>query len=213
MSKQAIMKVIGVGAVIAALIWFNQTYLQLTPASLREWITSFGWIAPILYVVLYTVRPLILFPASILSLAGGLAFGAIWGTALTVVGATAGAIVAFFAARYMGKSLVQKEWTGKMKKVQQQMESKGLIYVLFLRMIPLFPFDLISYLAGISKVKFRDFLIGTFFGIIPGTFAYTFLGASFADGRWQDIVIAAAVFVVALIIPLVLKKRLEGEVQ
>lgn len=210
--KKTIFKAIGLLALIGLILWFNQVYLELTPTDIRTWILSFGWIAPILYVVLYTVRPLILFPASILTLAGGLAFGAIWGTVLTVLGATAGAVVSFIVARYLGKSFVKKEWTGRMKKAQDLMEQKGLIYVLFLRFIPLFPFDLISYLAGISKVKLRDFFIGTFFGIIPGTFAYSFLGSSFAEGNWKDIAIAAGVFILALVIPLMLKKRMEGEI-
>ncbi|MFD2673262.1 TVP38/TMEM64 family protein [Marinicrinis sediminis] len=208
-----VLKLGAVVGLIAGMIWFNQSYLELTPADIRTWILSFGWVAPLLYILLYTVRPLILFPASVLSLAGGLAFGALWGTVLTVIGATAGAIVSFFVARFMGKSLVKMEWKGSFSKIQHQLEKRGLLYVLLLRLIPLFPFDLISYIAGVSKIRFRAFLTGTFFGIIPGTFAYNFLGSSFADGDPGKIAIAAAVFLLALIIPLLFRKRLEGEIQ
>jgi uncharacterized membrane protein YdjX (TVP38/TMEM64 family) len=207
------LKVTAILAAIALLLWFNQTYLQLTPTDIRTWILSFGWLAPLLYVILYTVRPLILFPASVLSLAGGLAFGAIWGTILTVIGATAGAVLSFVIARFMGHSLVRTDWKGNMKKVQIQLENRGLLYVLLLRLIPLFPFDLISYVSGVSKIRFRAFFIGTLFGIIPGTFAYNFLGSSFTEGGWRDILIGAAVFLGAMAIPLLFRRRLEGDIQ
>jgi uncharacterized membrane protein YdjX (TVP38/TMEM64 family) len=100
-----------------------------------------------------------------------------------------------------------------MKKIQQQLEQRGLLYVLLLRLIPLFPFDLISYISGISKVRFKAFFIGTLFGIIPGTFAYNLLGSSFAEGQWQDILIAIIVFLLAIAIPIGFRKRLEGDIK
>jgi uncharacterized membrane protein YdjX (TVP38/TMEM64 family) len=206
-------KIVVLLIVIALLLWFNQSYLQLRPYDIRLWILSFGFIAPVLYVALYTVRPLILFPASILSLAGGLAFGALWGTVLTVIGATAGAVVSFSLARTMGKNLAKKQWQGNMGKVQRQLEHKGLLYVLLVRLIPIFPFDLISYVAGVSKVRFKAFFAGTLFGIIPGTFAYNFLGASFVKANWQDTLVAVIVFVLAITIPILFRKRLEGDVK
>lgn len=211
-SKSAAIKIFSIIVTILLVIWFNHSYLQLTPIDIRTWILSFGWLAPILFVIMYTVRPLILFPASILSLTGGLAFGAIGGTILTVIGATAGAVLSFLLARFMGKSLVRMNWSGRFAKVQTQLENRGLLYVLLLRLIPLFPFDLISYVSGVSKIRFRAFVIGTFFGIIPGTFAYNFLGSSFAGGNKSDILIAVAVFLVALSVPILFRKRLEGDI-
>lgn len=210
---RTILKICTVLAAVIWLLWFNHAYLQLTPADIRVWILSWGWMAPILYVILYSIRPLILFPASILSLTGGLAFGAFWGTLLTVIGATLGAILSFSVARLLGKNIVRMEWKGSLSKVQKQLESRGLWYVLLLRLIPIFPFDLISYASGVSNVRYRSFVTGTFFGIIPGTFAYNFLGSSFAEGNVQDILVAAAVFVLALVIPIFLRKRLEGDIQ
>lgn len=211
MKKNAVLKITAIAALITLLVWFNQTFLKLSPVQIRTWILSFGWWAPLLYIVLYAVRPVILFPASLLSLAGGLAFGALWGTVFTVIGAMAGAALSFAAARHLGKSLTRLEWKGNMKKLQQQLEKRGLFYVLLLRMIPLFPFDLISYLSGVSNIRFRHFIIGTLFGIIPGTFAFNFLGSSLASGGIRDILIAVAIFIAALVIPIRFRKRLEGE--
>lgn len=206
-NKSSILKVIGLLIVVGVLLWINHTYIHVTPKGIRDWILSFGWIAPILYIVLYTIRPLVLFPASVLSLTGGLAFGALWGTVFTVIGATLGAVLSFLVVRYMGKNLNQKSWTGNWSKLEKNLVEKGFTYVLILRLIPLVPFDLISYAAGVSKIRLRAFVYGTLFGIIPGTFAYNFLGASFTKGSLREIIIAAIVFLAALVIPLMFKKK------
>lgn len=197
--------------VIGFLVWFNSEYIQITPEEIRHWILSFGWFAPFLFIIVYTLRPMILFPASILSLSGGLAFGALWGTIFTIIGATAGAILSFFIARKLGGNFVKKQWSGKSATIQKQLEEKGFFYVLLLRLIPLLNFDMISYLAGISKVKFQSFLFGTLLGIIPGTFAYNFLGASVVDGDWVTILIAILLFLIVMFIPILSSKRLKDK--
>lgn len=75
------------------------------------------------------------------------------------------------------------------------MERRGFLYVFVLRLIPLVSFDLLSYAAGISKVRFRSFLLATVLGMIPGTLAYSFLGASLASGSVTTVFIVALVFV------------------
>jgi uncharacterized membrane protein YdjX (TVP38/TMEM64 family) len=155
--KKKIIKAIIISLFVLGLIWFYQTYLQISPQQIRDWILSFGIFAPVLFMIIYTIRPLILFPASILSLGGGLAFGAFWGTVLTVVGATAGAVLSFWVARKLGKNIANKTWKGKGEVVQHQLEEHGFLYVILLRLIPVINFDIISYLAGISKIKFKAF--------------------------------------------------------
>jgi uncharacterized membrane protein YdjX (TVP38/TMEM64 family) len=180
---------------------------HLSPSTIQTWILSFGWAAPILYILIYTVRPLILFPAAILSLTGGLAFGPLWGTLYTVAGAALGAVLSFMAARVLGKRLVRKKWTGQWLKVEKQLEERGFLYIFMLRLIPLFPFDLISYASGVSKIKITAFLFGTLLGIVPGTFAYNFLGSSFVHGNMQTIILAAVISVLVLLIPLLLRRK------
>ncbi|KQX68144.1 TVP38/TMEM64 family protein [Paenibacillus sp. Root444D2] len=193
--------------VIGGLLWLNYKVLHLGPEDIRAWILSFGWASPVLFIFIYAVRPLILFPASVLSLTGGLAFGPVWGTVYTIVGATIGAVLSFWLARFLGNKLVSTRSKEKWGKLEKQLQQKGFIYILLLRLIPIFPFDLISYGAGVAKVNFSAFLFGTLLGIIPGTFAYSFLGSSFLHEKKSYIVIAVIVFVLVTLIPLVLKKR------
>lgn len=211
-NKQTIIKVTALVAVVIFLFWFNHNFLQLSPTNIREWILSFGLWAPLIFIVLYIFRPLILFPASVLSIAGGLAFGALWGTLYTVIGATIGAVLSFMVARKLGKNIVKKEWKGNFYKIQTQLERNGFFYVVMLRFIPVFNFDMISYAAGISKIKLRAFFMGTLLGIIPGTFAYNFLGSSFADeGGIHSILLAIAVFIIILVIPLLIRKKYQSK--
>ncbi len=207
MSQQRkILKIISIVAIVIGLIWFSRSYLNISPTEIKEWILSFGMWAPILYIVLYTVRPLIFFPASVLSITGGLAFGALMGTVYTVIGATLGAVVAFLVAKKLGKGVI-KNGAGKVDQIQQQLEQNGFIYVLIFRLLPIFNFDLISYAAGLSKVRLLPFFLATLIGIIPGTFAYNFLGSSIVSKDPRIIIGAIIVFLILTIVPWYLQKR------
>ena len=189
-------------------IWFSHSYLQLDVNKIRDWILSFGVLSPIIYILLYTIRPLIFFPASILSIAGGLTFGVLMGTIYTIIGATSGAILSFYVARLLGKNMMNKDWKGNGKKIQYQMEKNGFLYILLFRFLPIINFDLISYLAGISKVRISAFFFGTLIGIIPGTFAYNFLGSSFISGNPKIIMAAVFVFLLLTIVPILVRNRM-----
>lgn len=146
---------------------------------------SFGVIAPIIFIALYMFRPLILFPASIMSIVGGMTFGAVAGTIYTVLGASLGAALSFFIARKLGMRFVkqkQEKSGGKLEKIQADIERKGFLYVFFLRMIPLFNFDLISYTSGLSRVKFFSFFTATLIGIYQEPLLITFWEVVFYQG-------------------------------
>lgn len=192
---------------IGLAFWLGRSVLDVDAEQLRFWIESYGIWAPLVYIVLYTIRPLIFFPASLLSLAGGLVFGVWLGTLYTIVGAVSGAILSYAVARGLGKKIIQKNWDGKAAKIQQQMEQNGFLYVLVFRLIPVINFDLISYLAAFAKVRFVSFALATLIGIIPGTFAYNFLGSSAATGNPKIILAASIVFILLTIIPVYFRKR------
>lgn len=192
---------------VGGLIWLGRSVFQVNANDLRSWILSFGIWSPVIYIVIYTLRPLLFFPASILSIAGGLAFGAWLGTLYTIIGATLGAMLSFYVAKTLGKKLVRKTWNGNARKIQSQMEQNGFFYVLLFRFIPVINFDLISYVAAFAKVRFSSFALATLVGIIPGTFAYNFLGSSFVSGNPKIIVLAVIVFVILTVVPILLRNH------
>ncbi|HSI67245.1 MAG TPA: TVP38/TMEM64 family protein, partial [Planococcus sp. (in: firmicutes)] len=207
MNKRQLTKGLLIAIAVAVIIWLSRSVLEVDANDLRNWILSFGLWAPIMYIIIYTIRPLVFFPASVLSIAGGLAFGAWMGTIYTIIGATLGAMLSFYVAKTLGKSLVKKDWSGNAGKIQAQMEENGFFYVLLFRLIPVINFDLISYMAAIAKVRFGSFALATLIGIIPGTFAYNFLGSSFVSGNPRTIFFAVLVFVVLTVVPILIRNR------
>ena len=211
MQRKTLLKRGLVLTVVLILLVFNSRYLNIQPIEIREWILSFGLLAPVLYIIIYTLRTLILFPSSILTIAGGLAFGALWGTVLTVIGATGAAALAFWVSRKLGKNIAAKRWKGKGEKIQEQLASNGFFYVLVLRFIPIFNFDMISYLAGVSRVKFQPFILATALGIIPGSFAYVFLGSSLAAPNLETLLLAGAIFIVISALPFIFSRKVRSK--
>ncbi|WP_273122320.1 TVP38/TMEM64 family protein [Bacillus weihaiensis] len=210
MKKKTIGVMLSLIVVVGFIILFNQRVLNFTPDTIQKWILSLGILAPIIYIILYTVRPLILFPASVLSLAGGLAFGPLYGTLLTITGATLGAYLSFLVSRKIGGKWVEKKSGERMERIKRILEKNGLLAILLLRLIPLFPFDLISYAAGLSKIKGWHFILGTLIGIIPGTFAYNFLGASTTSNSMVTIVGAVIIFLLVMMIPALFKNKFKA---
>ena len=134
-----------------------------------------------LFMLTYIVQTGLSLPgATILSLAAGALFGPWRGTLYVVTAATLGAGIAFLAGRYLFRDWVVKKFGGKLEGINRELETRGLNYLLFLRLIPLFPFFLINLAGGLTRLPLRTFLLGTFVGIIPGSFVYVNAGAGLA---------------------------------
>lgn len=121
-------------------------------------------------------------PGTPLTLLAGVILGTYLGTIVSLVGNVLGATLAFLLARYVLKDYVQNKILVKYPKIKEYenlLFKKGFLTVVFLRLIPLFPFNALNFLLAVTQVKFRDYFFGTILGIIPGTFAFVFLGESF----------------------------------
>lgn len=156
----------------------------LHPGMIKEKILMFGMFAPAVYVLFYAVATVVFIPGAPLTIAGGALFGSVFGTLYVVVGATIGAILAFLLARFFGRDFVgilESERWKKLGEYDKKIEENGFGAVLFFRFVPLFPFNGLNFALGLTKVKFKDYFWGTFMGIIPGTFAYVYLGDSLAS--------------------------------
>lgn len=198
-----------------SLLVFQLTDLgrHIKPEAIRAAIQSVGPLAPFLYLLIYSIAPVFFVPGWIITIGGGLAFGAVWGTVLTVIGATIGATLAFFVARYMGRDFVARVLKEKFKTlntINEQAASHGFQVIFYLRLIPLVPFNALDYVAGISKIGARDYILGTFLGIIPGTFAYVYLGSALTNIYSWQFALAIGMLVLLAVIPL-LYKRWKGE--
>jgi uncharacterized membrane protein YdjX (TVP38/TMEM64 family) len=133
------------------------------------------------FMAIYIIQTALSLPgAAILSLAAGATFGSIMGTLYANIAATLGATLAFLVTRYLLRDIVLNKFGGKLEGMNRELEERGFSYLLFLRLVPLFPFFLINLAAGLTRLPLRTFFFGTMFGIIPGGFVYVNAGASLA---------------------------------
>lgn len=134
------------------------------------------------FMAVYVIQTALSLPgATILSLASGAIFGAFMGTVYAVIAATAGATLAFLVTRYLLRDAVLNRFGKRLEGLNRELEQRGLNYLLFLRLVPLFPFFLINLAAGLTRLPLSTFFIGTLIGIIPGGFVYCNAGASLAS--------------------------------
>lgn len=148
---------------------------------LEEVIHAAGVAAPIAFVVLYMILTIALVPGSVPSIAAGALFGAAWGTVLTVLGATLGATGGFLIARRFGRAPLRARTGSRFHRLDAFIARRGFLGVLYVRLVPIFPFNAVNYAFGLTGVSTREYVAGTALGIVPGTVAFVALGSSLHD--------------------------------
>lgn len=203
-------------AAAASVAWFrSDVELVAVPALLDTWLSQFGLFrAALLYIVLYTVRPLILFPAALFTVASGLVFGPWLGILFTIIGENASANFAFGIARWLGRSWVNDRGHGTLERWDKKIRENAITSVVLMRLLYL-PFDAVSYGCGLTSMRQRDFFIGSFVGIMPGLVSFVLLGGTGAAGVEHRLWIfggAIFFFLLGLIIARALR-RLSPEIE
>lgn len=161
-------------AVFIGSAYFLRSYIRAD--ILVERFQALGLWGPIAYMIFYFVAPPLFIPGSVITIAGGALFGPLWGTVYTIIGATGGASLAFLIARYAVADWVEKKTAGMLKKIKEGVEEEGWRFVAFTRLVPLFPFNLLNYAFGLTRVKFSHYVVASFFCMLPGAAAYTYIG-------------------------------------
>lgn len=168
-------------------------------AAIRSFVADTGWIGPGVYVVAYAVLTVALVPGTVLTLSGGLLFGVAGGIALTMIGATLGAVLSFLVARRAGRAAVDRLAGGRVARVDDWLAARGLVAVLTLRLVPLVPFNVANYAAGVTALRVRDYVVGTALGIVPGVVVYTVLAARAQDPTGPAFLVALGALAVLAI--------------
>lgn len=141
------------------------------------------WWGPVVFITVYSLACVVAFPGSILTLSGGAVFGTFWGTAYNLAGANLGASLAFGMARFLGRDFVKSFLKqGKLKDLDEKAAENGFQTILILRLIPIVPFNALNFGSGFSKIHYRDYLLGSLIGMLPGTFIYTYFADSLLSG-------------------------------
>lgn len=150
-------------------------------ADLRAVIEGLGWLGPVVSVGLYALLTVLLAPGAALTIGVGLLFGIVTGTAVALLGAVLGSTIAFLIARHSTRAAVDRLLAGRAQAVDDWLADRGLGAVLTFRLVPLVPFSVANYAAGLTGIRTRHYLIGTTLGIVPGTVAYVAIGAGIAQ--------------------------------
>jgi len=177
-----------------------------TAEDIRSWVANFGVLAPLIYVGIYTIRPLLLFPTIFLNLSAGVLFGPWLGILLVLTGGLGCASFCYIMGRFGGGRWLLENfggsWGDRLK--EYLVGSESFIKMLWLRTVPIFPYDPVSVIAGSVSFPARTYIIATIFGMLPGAIAYNFLADAFGTSKFYA---AIVVTVLAFGTPLVLWQR------
>lgn len=222
--KEAIIKAVALAVLLVLLVFLTRSDMfreNMTKESIGSLLESAGWIAPILFIALFGIGSSMLVPATVFVALGAFLFGTWWGFVFSVLGATLAAMLSFLLARTLGHEFAQHFFGETVKKYDKKISENGFVTVFYMRML-LLPFAPLNYGCGLTRVAFRDYVVGTFIGIIPSIFFVTFLFSSISEVileygffsfesltaffSWR-ILLAGVLFLLSLCIPLLLRKH------
>jgi uncharacterized membrane protein YdjX (TVP38/TMEM64 family) len=172
---------------------------------------------PVLFILLYTLRPIFLFSAALLTIGAGALFGPVWGMVYSVLGSNMGATLAFFIGRFFGEGLLDTDSDEtRLGPYIKRMRERSFETVFLMRLLFL-PYDLVNYLAGILRISFWAFLSATVLGSIPGTISFVLFGASSGldsgspEFDWRILAASVAIFIISIAVSKFLRRREEEE--
>lgn len=196
-----------VGISVAALY-----HEQFSGVALEGWVQNAGVAAPLIFMALYAVATVLFLPGSVLTIAGGALFGPVWGTFYSLTGATLGATLAFLVARYLAADWVARKAGGRLKQLIEGVEAEGWRFVAFVRLVPLFPFNLLNYALGLTRIKLSHFILASYICMLPGGLAFTYLGyagreaAAGSEGSIRNGLLALGLLALIVFLPRLIQR-------
>jgi uncharacterized membrane protein YdjX (TVP38/TMEM64 family) len=167
----AIICIVATGVTIYLLGGIESSQIQALLNSVGIW-------SPIIYIALYVIATILVFPSTILNLTGGAVFGAVWGTLWTSLAAIIAAIVAFTFTRTIGRETIAKRLSGRWQAMDAEVRQGGLFYMFAIRLVPIMPYGLVNFAAGLTSISFKDYVLGTTMGTVPSVLPFVLLGSS-----------------------------------
>jgi phospholipase D1/2 len=186
----------GYVAIMVALLggWVFTPLQEIVTADLvlrefEDWRRSF--LTPLLVVAAFSLGGLTLLPVTLLIISCGVVFGPVLGPLYALLGVFVGATSSFFAGRRAGRDLVRRLAGRRLQKISSRLARSGIVAVAILRLLPIAPFTLVNMVAGAMHLRYRDYIVGTMLGMLPGLVALTFLGVSIErilrGGDWAGV--------------------------
>ncbi len=188
---------------------------QLNTTAMEQWIGGFGMAGPLVFMLIYALGTVLFFPGAVLTLAGGAMFGPVWGTLYNLTGATLGATLAFLIARYVASEWVERKSGGRLLQLKNGVEAEGWRFIAFVRLMPLFPFNVLNYALGLTRIKLSHYVLTSYLCMLPGAIAYTYLGyagreaVGGGEGMIQKGLLALALLAAVMFLPSLIGRLLQ----
>jgi uncharacterized membrane protein YdjX (TVP38/TMEM64 family) len=179
-SRANYLRILVGAAIVFVSVVIARRYQLPTCSEIQSSMDAGGVGRVVLFGVVYALATVFFVPGVFLTLIGGLMFGPWLGTLIVSVSSVSGALMAFLIGRYVASNVIEsflnrRAW---FKGLHDGLQKGGLGFVLFVRLVPLFPFNALNYACGLLPIRLRDFFIGSVIGMLPATFAYVYLGAT-----------------------------------
>jgi uncharacterized membrane protein YdjX (TVP38/TMEM64 family) len=196
MSRRAARVRLGaLAAVLGSLVSVFALSGSLSPEHVRDWVDGFGAAGPLVFIGLSSLLTVALFPGPLLAGASGLLFGTALGTPISIAAATLGASLAFSLSRWWAHDAVLALAGPRLLALRDLLARRGFLSVLYARIAPGVPYNLVNYAAGLTAIPLRTFAAATALGASPRAFAYTALGGSLDDLGSPEAIIAVCLLV------------------
>ncbi|MEM8719031.1 MAG: TVP38/TMEM64 family protein [Cyanobacteria bacterium P01_G01_bin.39] len=200
---------LAMGITVLLLCIFTPLRTVFDPMLFKSLIKQYEGYVEIIFIAIYTLLTVIGVPGTVLTIVGGCLFGVWYGTLISIISATSGALCAFWAARYLFRNSAQRKLSHskRLTKFQSAVLEQPFWFVLTTRLIPISPYNLVNYLFGLTTISWRDYALATLIGVIPGSLAYSWIGKSgeiaIAGGDRLSFFLALTFLALLSVIPLV----------
>lgn len=151
---------------------------RLDPDQIRTVVARAGVWAPLCYSLIYILATLLVLPSTALNLMGGGLFGPWLGTLWTTIAAILAAAIAFYISRTIGRQALAHRLAGRWQRMDAEIKRGGLFYMFAIRLVPIMPYGLVNFAAGLTSIGFKEFLLGTILGTVPSVLPFVLLGSS-----------------------------------
>ena len=167
------------GAALLAIVLGRYAHIQDGLRGLLSWMEGLGSGAPPTFMLIYTLACILFIPGFILTLGAGVLFGVVWGSLYVSVAATLGATAAFLIGRTLARGWVSRRMEGNARfvAIDEGVAQEGWKIVLLTRLSPVFPFNLLNYVYGLTRVSLKHYFLASWLGMLPGTIMYVYLGS------------------------------------
>lgn len=185
---------------------------EFNNAALETWLQGAGLVGPAIFVAVYAVATVLCLPGTALSLTGGALFGPVWGTLWNLGGATLGSTLAFLIARHLGADWVARRTGPRLRSLNDGVSAEGWRFIAFVRLVPLFPFNLLNYALGLTGIPLPTYIVASAVFMLPGALAYTWLGhvgreaLTGSEGTLPEVLMALALVATTIFVPRLVRR-------